>query len=300
MKKVEENRYPNSATLFRFCKQALEIRYEGNVKVIDQDVGAILGYDPADCSHWKKGKKNIRALATLKSIADHLNIDERLLIDIASGRVGLDEAVFEFKGYGNFALGGKSLENLKKEFFRNPDKWQRSGPIKTFEELFDVNRPQVVKIANHILEAGKFEEAPIYMPQVIQMYSNLSLIQDDTIEGSIAIQQEGSGSELKVIIRHKGTEMRPYVRFLIAKELYKYLCRSGQTAAFDLISVPEEVIEIQANIFSGMLLVPANVLKAEVEKIDSSLDIVMQLAETFWVSKALMNQRLRDYLENLN
>ena len=59
MKKVEANRYPHSATLFRFCKEALEIRYDGNVKVIDQDVGAILGYDPADCSHWKKGKKNI-------------------------------------------------------------------------------------------------------------------------------------------------------------------------------------------------------------------------------------------------
>ena len=131
MKKVEANRYPHSATLFKFCKEALEIRYEGNVKVIDQDVGAILGYDPADCSHWKKGKKNIRALATLKSIAEHLNIDERLLIDIASGRVGLNEAVFEFKGYGMFGLQGKSLENLKKEFFKNPAKWQPDGSVKS-------------------------------------------------------------------------------------------------------------------------------------------------------------------------
>src|SRR6476619_4126808 len=116
MKKTAENRYPHSATLFKFCKEALEIRYEGNVKVIDQDVGAILGYDPADCSHWKKGKKNIRALATLRSIADHLSIDERLLIDIAGGKVGLEEAVFEYRGYGAFALQGRNLENLKKEF----------------------------------------------------------------------------------------------------------------------------------------------------------------------------------------
>ena len=119
MKKTEENRYPHSATLFRFCKQALELRYEGNVKVIDQDVGAILGYDPADCSHWKKGKKNIRALSTLRSIADHLSVDERLLIDIASGRMGLEEALFEYRGYGSFMLQGKSLDSLKKEFFRN-------------------------------------------------------------------------------------------------------------------------------------------------------------------------------------
>ena len=59
MKKIDEMRYTNSATLFKFCKYALALRYEGKVKVLDQDVGAILGYDPADCSHWKKGKKNI-------------------------------------------------------------------------------------------------------------------------------------------------------------------------------------------------------------------------------------------------
>ena len=300
MKKVEANRYPHSATLFRFCKEALEIRYEGNVKVIDQDVGAILGYDPADCSHWKKGKKNIRALATLKSIADHLNIDERLLIDIASGKVGLDEAVFEFKGYGSFSLVGKSLENLKKEYFKNPDKWQIEGQLKTFEELFDINRPEVAKIANHVLSIGKFNEAPIYIPEVFQLYPNISLTADESIETPISVSQEGSGPELKVAIRFKGTEMRPYVRFLIAKELYKYICRSGQPIAAGLQNAPDEVIEIQANIFAGMLLIPAEVLRTEVEKIDSSLDIVMQLAETFWVSKALMNQRLRDYLENLN
>ena len=117
MKKIAENRYPHSATLFKFCKEALAIRYEGNVKVIDQDVGAILGYDPADCSHWKKGKKNIRALSTLRAIADHLAIDDRLLIEIAAGKVGFDEAVFEFRGYGSFGLTGRTSENLKKEFF---------------------------------------------------------------------------------------------------------------------------------------------------------------------------------------
>ena len=94
--------------------------------------------------------------------------------------------------------------------------------------------------------------------------------------------------------------MRPYVRFLLAKELYFYLCRSEQTIAAKLSGNPQEVLEIQANIFAGMLLIPAHILRKEVAKIDSSLDIVMQLAETFWVSKSLMNQRLRDYLENVN
>lgn len=298
MKKVEANRYPHSATLFKFCKEALEIRYEGNVKVIDQDVGAILGYDPADCSHWKKGKKNIRALATLRSIANHLNIDERLLIDIASGRVGLEEAVFEYRGYGSFALTGKSLETLKKEFFKNPSRWQGGTATRSFEELFDVNRPAIVRVAEAVNELGNFAEAPVYLPEMVQIFPSFRLIQDDTIEGPVLTTREGEGKETVTTVHFRGVDMRPYVRFLCAKELYKHLCRSEWGAAARFKDAPDEVLDIQANVFAGMVLVPGKLLRNEVEKIDSSLDIVMQLADTFWTSKALMNQRLRDYLEN--
>lgn len=301
MKKVEANRYPHSATLFKFCKEALEIRYEGNVKVIDQDVGAILGYDPADCSHWKKGKKNIRALSTLKSIADHLNVDERLLIDIASGRVGLEEAVFEFQGYGSFNLSGKSLEHLKKEFFRNPAKWQGEGSIKSFEELFDINRPAVTKVAESILKMGGFSEAPIYIPEVIQLVEGLQIKAVEDLEGNIQVGQElDENAQTVTVISYKGQEMRPYIRFLVAKEIYRYLVHSKHELTDSLADVPAEVMDIQANIFAGMLLIPGFLLRQEVERIDSSLDLVAQLADTFWVSKSLMNQRLRDYLENLN
>lgn len=300
MKKIAENRYPHSATLFKFCREALEIRYEGNVKVIDQDVGAILGYDPADCSHWKKGKKNIRALATLRSIADHLNIDERLLIDVASGKVGLEEAVFEFRGYGEFGLNGRNLESLKKEFFRNPDKWQSDGSMKSFEELFNVSRSAVVEAANAVIEAGKFTEAPIYLPEIIQQYPNLTFESVPEQVEPIIVSSTGEGQDLKVIIKFKGPEMRPFIRFLIAKETFKYLVRSKNPICAQFIDSPEEVIEIQANLFAGVLLIPGKMLRNEVDSIDSSLDIVLQLAETFWVSKALMNQRLKDYMEFLN
>ncbi len=301
MKKMIENRYPNSATLFKFCKEALEIRYEGNVKVIDQDVGAILGYDPADCSHWKKGKKNIRSLATLRSIADHLNIDERLLIDIAAGRMDFDEAVFEYRGYGAFALQGRSLENLKKEFFKNPTRWQAETTKQTFEELFDTNRPSVVKAAEAVLAMGSFTEAPIYIPEIFRLFPNITLESDDTITEpiTVAIQNENQPDQVTAI-KFKGPEMRPYVRFLAAKELFMHLWRTKNPIVSMFAENPKEVIDIQSNIFAGILLVPGNMLRKEVEKIDSSMDIVLQLADTFWVSKSLMNQRLRDYMEHLN
>jgi hypothetical protein len=300
MKKTAENRYPHSATLFKFCKEALEIRYEGNVKVIDQDVGAILGYDPADCSHWKKGKKNIRALATLRSIADHLNIDERLLIDIASGKVGLEEAVFEYRGYGAFALSGRSLENLKKEFFKNPAKWQTESSLKSFEELFDVDRQSVVRAADAVLAQGNFTEAPVYIPEVFALYPSIKLVADETLTTPMIVETAGEGESATTTVRIRGPEMRPYVRFLLAKELFKHLCRVRAQATAKFSAAPSEVLDIQANIFAGQLLIPGKMLRKEVESIDSSIDIVLQLAETFWTSKALMNQRLRDYMEHLS
>lgn len=299
MKKIEENRYPNSATLFRFCKEALELRYEGNVKVIDQDVGSILGYDPADCSHWKKGKKNIRALQTLRSIADHLNIDERLLIDIASGRVGLEEAMFEYRGYGSFSLQGESLDSLKKEFFKNPTKWQTEGGLRPFEELFDIDRPGMGRVVDRILEAGKLSEAPMYLPELFQAIPNIALVSDETITTATQITVEGEGETAQTTIRFRGPEMRPYVRFVAAKELFKHLCRTKNALVGKFAQRPQEVIDIQSNLFASMVLVPGKLLRTEVERIDGSFDIVMQLADLFWVSKALMNQRLRDYMEYL-
>ena len=299
MKKIAENRYPHSATLFKFCKEALDIRYEGNVKVIDQDVGAILGYDPADCSHWKKGKKNIRALSTLRTIADHLSIDERLLIDIAAGKVGFDEAVFEYRGYGAFGLQGRTSENLKKEFFKNPSRYQGDNTRLTFEELFDIDRPSVCKAVDAIVAAGKFEEAPLYLPELCQLFPNFTVTSDESLTTPVEVRTEGQGADTRVTVRHKGSEMRPYLRFLVARELFKYLVSSGNLHVAHVRSCPEEVTDIRANLFAGLLLVPGKMLRREVEKIDTSHDIVTQLAEIFWVSKALMNQRLRDFMENL-
>ena len=300
MKKTAENRYPHSATLFRFCKEALEIRYEGNVKVIDQDVGAILGYDPADCSHWKKGKKNIRALATLRSIADHLSIDERLLIDIASGKIGLEEAVFEYRGYGQFAMTGRSLENLKKEFFKNPTRWQGDRGLKSFEELFAIYRAGVVKAAEEVLATGNFSEAPIYIPEVFAIYPNIQLVSETDLPSPVVAVATSEGDVTRTTVKFRGPEMRPYVRFMLARELWKHLACTSHPIAAKFASAPAEVIDVQANIFAGVLLIPGKMLRKEVERIDSSLDIVLQLAEIFWTSKSLMNQRLRDYMENIS
>ena len=301
MKKMDENRYPHSATLFRFCKEALQIRYTGGVKVIDQDVGAILGYDPADCSHWKKGKKNIRSYSTIRTIADHLNVDDRLLVEITAGKVGLEEALFEYRGYGNFSLTGKSLENVRKEYFTNPQRWQQTDSVQrtSFEEVFRVDRPAIEAIVEKIVVMGNFIEAPIYVPEVFQLFSNIKIERDESMGEAVRVINDGQGANLRTVVRYKGMEGRPYVRFLMAKELFLFLVRSGNQMVRHLQQASSEIIEIQANIFVENLLVPSRMLGAAIQAADPTKDLVQQLSETFWVSKTFMNQRLRDYLENI-
>lgn len=298
MKKVEANRYPHSATLFKFCKEALEIRYDGNVKVIDQDVGAILGYDPADCSHWKKGKKNIRSLTTLRSIADHLNVDEGLLIDITSGKVTLDEAVFEFKGYGDFALNGKPLESLKKEYFKNPSRWQGGGQVPAFETHFQKQRAYVVQIANELVAQGGFTETPLYIPEIYRLIPNMAVLTHPDQAEAIQVRHEDEGQALKTTVSFQSTESRPYLRFIAGKALFKHLASSGRIPAEMLNDTPSEILDILANVFAGALLIPSDLLRDEVQKLDMSFDMIRQLSEVFWVSRSLMNQRLRDFLEH--
>lgn len=300
MKRIAENRYPHSATLFKFCKEALALRFDTNAKVIDQDVGAILSYDPADCSHWKKGKKNIRSLTALKNLANYLQIDERILVEIASGKMDLEEAIFEFKGYGDFAFQGQNLENSKKAFFKNPEKWNKEGRAKSFEETFSLNRERVLKVAEFVLRKGAFEEAPIYLPEVCNLFPNIELVNDPSLKKNLVVEYSGSGESMHASMRYREKEMRPYLRFLLAKEIFLFLSKSKHELAAEFENSPDEILDIQANIFAGTLLVPASLLYKEVERLDSALDIVSQLTSTFWVSTALMNKRLSDYMDHLN
>lgn len=302
MKKVEANRYPNSATLFKFCKEALEIRYDGNVKVIDQDVGAILGYDPADCSHWKKGKKNIRALGTLKSIADHLNVDERLLIDIASGQIDLDEALFEYRGYGRFALAEQSLENLKKLYLRNAETWDSgSREFTKIEENFFIDRASITSVVDEIIASQNKKVAPIELDSIFALFEDLTVQVIDSDATSVSLKDPCSENDNKFVLVREGLELKPFSRFLMARTLFFYLLKTGRFKQLEKIALqPEEVQGISANLFAGMILIPTETLSEETKKIDSSFDLVSQLSEKFTVSKALMNQRLQDYFKNRN
>ncbi len=283
MKRIAENRYPHSATLFKFCKEALALRLDSQARVIDQDVGAILSYDPADCSHWKKGKKNIRSLTTLKNLANYLQIDETLLIELASGKIDLEEAVFEFKGYGSFSFQKHNLENFK-----------------PFEDTFRLSKNSVAKVAEILVHKGSFDEAPVYLPEVFKQFKNIDIIHDPNLEKNIKTDYMESDNNIQAKIYYRDAGIRPYTRFLMAKELFFFLCKTQNSLVKDFVKLPEDILDVQANIFAGSLLIPGSLLRKEVDRLDSSFDIISQLTRVFWVSKALMSKRLSDYMDRVN
>lgn len=298
MKNIRQDKYPHSATLFRFCKKALEMRYAGNVKVIDQDVGSILGYDPADCSHWKKGKKNIKTLSILKNIADHLNIDERLLIGITTGNVRLDEALFEYEGYGDFSFSDNHLENLKKDYFKSPDKWPQgwTGEGKSFEEIFKINKLSLTKLANSILEKIDSNTASISVKEIYDLFESSTLAFLESDDASYRVDHSQSESKKKLLFFTMPSSQPPFMKFLALKELYKHLCLTKHPSVKEHCDFPAEVLEIESNILAGLILIPEKELKKSMSELDISKDLIKQLAGKFKVSLALMNKRLGYFL----
>ena len=297
MKKIVENRYEHSATLFKFCKEALKIRYSGSVKVIDQDVGALLGYDPADCSHWKKGKKNIRTLANFRSIADYLGVDQSLVIDMVFGKVSLEEGVFEYKGYADFELTDSQVEAYRKDFFQNPSRWNNDYGQRDFDELFNLDRNAIGEIANKVISQMQLTEPAVQIDDVFALFDNIKVTINAEQEKPVkTIYHSLQSRSVECVLSCKEFPNRPYLRFLVAKELYKFLVFSQHELVEAMPKCPSDMLDVQGNFFAGSLLIPRAMLLQEVNLIDSSIDFIDQLASIFQVSKLVMNRRMQDYL----
>ncbi len=297
MKNEDSVRYPGSANLFQFCKLVLDKKY-GGIRVIDQDVGQILGFDPADCSHWKKGKKNIRSIHAVRKIAEHLSVDDKLVVDIASGEISEKEAFYEYLGYGNRKLDPSVYENARKEYYRrNASTWTREKENE-FRSFFEIDYGAIERLVDGILEQINLQEAPLYLPEVAAIDQNLSLqaVSDET--GDISV--ETRTVDERTLIRYpKGQEAKPYVRFQMATEVGKYfLKKAGIIPNKIALEAAPELAVIQTNVFAARLLTPEKLVRKEMARIDVAKDIVSQLAELFWVSKTFMNGRLKEILES--
>ena len=297
MKKQLALKYPHSASLFRFCRRVLDHKF-GEIRVIDQDVGQILGFDPADCSHWKKGKKNIHSIYAMRNIAKHLGIDEKLVVDLASGDIDAEEAFCEFLGYGDMELDSKSVDLAKKNFFKqNSSQWSRDRE-QEFRSSFLINETQITKAVTEIHQLINFQEAPLYLPELTAYYPDIVLNASPDLKTGPEEQVQAQFDQGKFVITYKvGSEMRPYVRFRIAKSMSTYFLPKSQSLSPELKDFRGQIADVEANIFAGKLLAPAALIRKEMRNVNVAKDVLTQLAEVFWVSKCFMNLRLKELLQ---
>ena len=297
MDRVAETRYPNSAGLFQFCRLVLDHKF-GGIRVIDQDVGGILGFDPADCSHWKNGKKNIRSIQAVKTIAGHLGIDEKLVVDVASGEINYHEAFNEYHGYGPFTIGGGIVDAAKKNYYRrHAGSWDKDRE-RNFRSYFDTNEQGIDAVVEAIHDKIGFNEAPLYLPEIVNNYPKIRLegIADfsKTYKGLIFVE---ASDDLTTIKYQAGSEVQPYMRYCISKAMAGYFLDNRRFDDEDLGKYASHTLEVTSNLFAAKLLVPVNLLKRELAAVDVAKDIVSQLAEAFWISKNFMNRCLKEILQ---
>lgn len=275
--KQEVIRYPHSASLFRFCRRVLDQKY-GGIRIIDQDVGQILGFDPADCSHWKKGKKNVRSIQAIKGIASYLGVDERLVRDLAAGEVNDEEAFFECNGYGPTQVDSKQIESAKKDYYRfYAASWSKERE-QEFRTLFSLDKQKIATMVEQIHQKIGFREAPLYLPELLIIYPEISIPADQKSLGS----------------------MRSDFRYRLALSIADHFLAPSKNLDASLQEVLQKPLahiqEVATNLFAFYLLVPTPLLQAEIAKMDVSHDLVTQLAEVFWVSKSFINRRLKEVL----
>ena len=82
MKRSGEVKFPNSVQLFKFCQKVLSP--QKGEKIHDQEVGAILEFNPSDCSRWKRGEKSVPSVFSLAKLAEALQVEISLIHDVAS------------------------------------------------------------------------------------------------------------------------------------------------------------------------------------------------------------------------
>jgi hypothetical protein len=328
MKTSQEIRYPQSAGLFQFCRKVLDHKF-GGVRVIDQDVGQILGYDPADCSHWKKGKKSIRSIHAMKTIADHLGVDERLVIDVANGEMTATEGFWEYNGYGEFSLDASVEEQARKDFFRKHAHSWNKDKEDFFKAISTPKDSLIEQCVQMILQKIQFREPPLYLPEIATHFSEIRFVpfnpasegslSDSTREGAGVSKDNPNSSDhsslvkldsnggISTIYYQPGSEMKPFTRYAIARNVGLHFLRKAKKQALGSDGKPmteapfqdilARIEDLEANLFAAKLLCPEHLLRLEIGRVNVAKDIISQLSDAFWVSKTFMNRWLKYVLQ---
>lgn len=267
-------KFPNSVQLFKFCQKVLMAQKGG--KVHDQEVGSILSFNPSDCSHWKRGEKNVRSVFALAKLAETLQVETTLVHDVASGHIGLDEAFYEWTESNAYKqVVAKALA--------------ASGP--GVQEA----RRRVEAFVAQIHEQCEFSTPPLYIPEVLRFFAFVSTQPTEMMDKLSRILRVKPG---QYSIQFRKGDLKPQTRMCMTKDLARIVFE-GERARFpELGPIDPAMVELEETIFTASLLLPKPMLLAEMAKLDSRRNVVSELAALFWVPKSLVGFQLQDIVRS--
>jgi len=272
MRKIQDVvRFPQSVQLFRFCFRILEIRKPED-KIHDQDLGEILGFNPSDTSHWKRGKKAIRNIKALENLAKALDVDLEVLQDLADGVVDLDEAWCDFC----------DAEEERRLSLEEP-----GVRIERRDKSIELE-----KFAKKILEKINTNAIPVYIPELLSAFPFIQLIPGDVADKLARSSRIKPGH---YAIRYRKGDIRAHTRVAICREIARIVLLS-EREKYELSNRCETLSQAEIVEFANALLVPREALAVEVQKISTRVNMIKALADLFWVPKSVIRTRLSSIL----
>ncbi len=274
MKRSGTVKFPSSVQLFKFCQKVM--MHQRGTKIRDQEVGSILNYNPSDCSHWKRGEKNVRSVFALANLAEALNLETALIHDVASGSVDLDEAFFEY-------LESKQLRNL-------------FGSERSISAEDEKNvRQRTNEFVDKLLAECEFTTPPLYLPEVMRAFAFVTTQPVEMMDKLSRILRVKAG---KYCIQFKKGELKPQTRMSMVLDLARIIFE-GERARFpELGAVDNNLLPLEEILFTANLLMPKGMLMQEMAKLDLRRNVVSELSALFWVPKSLVCFQMQDILRD--
>lgn len=270
MKRSGAVKFPHSVQLFKFCQKVM--MQQKGVKVRDQEVGSILNFNPSDCSHWKRGEKNVRSVFALAKLAEALSVETSLIYDITSGSADLDEAFFEYQEARSYrVLKGQSQS-------ATPDKIQEI-------------RERVLEFVTQVQQEADFQTPPLYLPEVMRSFAFITTQPVEMLDKLSRILRVKAG---QYCIQYKKGELKAQTRMSMVKDLARIIFEGERDRFPEFGPAPQGLSIYEQQIFVANLLLPRSLLLQEMTKMDSRKNVIAELATIFWVPKSLVSFQLQE------
>jgi hypothetical protein len=272
MRRSGSVKFQSSVQLFKFCQKVLTDITGG--KINDQAVGAILNFNPSDCSHWKRGEKNIKSIFSLEKLAKELGLEISLIHDLTSGAINVDEAYFEFSEASHY----RKLSHQASAYGK---------------EEYIATRKKISEFTNSLLKQINFTTPPLYLPEILRYFPYISLQPVEILDKLSRILRVKKGAYL---IQFKKGELKPQTRMSIVKDVAKIIFEGERERYPELGAKNDKLTHVEKLLFTADLLAPKHLLINEISKNDSRKNIIAEQATMFWVPKSLISFQLQEIL----